>query len=409
MKTQKENADVKSLKWFLIERFLLIMLFIFISEELMNMAYRVWIAPFLTETMHLNQLSVTGSNDNMMLLMLQMIVLSGAKFLPEGMGRWVETEIGRNMGSGFYLDITSPALEGVTNPALIAVYQISVVFIFLGLFFLTLLPYLISAYWYYKTVSRKVAELLQKEKEQKEAYDRERNLLLSDIAHDIKTPITTVCGYARALSDGMVESEAKKRDYLQAIYAKSMRMDELITLLFEYVKLDSAGFSLHKEKVDLGELLRENVALLYSDIEEKGMELEIEIPDNPFPYEMDKIQMARAVTNILTNAVRYNGKGTKIGVSLKILDEADSAYQEQHQRFYQIRIADTGTPIEDDLAEHIFDPFSRGDAARSTRGGSGLGLSISAKIIQMHGGSLQLDRQCGDGYVKAFLISLKVS
>ncbi len=74
---------------------------------------------------------------------------------------------------------------------------------------------------------------------------------------------------------------------------------------------------------------------------------------------------------------------------------------------YQIRIADDGTVIDETLAEHIFEPFARGDKARNTRGGNGLGLSISYKIVQMHGGKLQLDRECEDGYVKAFLIILK--
>lgn len=169
-------------------------------------------------------------------------------------------------------------------------------------------------------------------------------------------------------------------------------MDDLITLLFEYVKMDSDGFSLHKEKADLGELLRENIALLYSDFEENDIELEIDIPEQVFPYEMDKVQFGRAITNVLTNAVRYNEKGTKVRVSL-------------HED-YQLCIADNGTPIEDELAEHIFEPFSRGDRTRSTSGGSGLGLSISSKIIEMHGGELRLERQCSDGMVKAFVFSL---
>lgn len=393
MEAQNAGVGAKSLKWFLIQRFLVIMLFIFISEELLNMAYRLVIVPFLTETMNIRQLSVTTEGGNLMLLMLQMILLSGAAYLPEGIAGWAQGIIGRNMENGLRIDIASPALEGITNPRLIEIYHAAVLLIFLGIFLLTLLPYLISAYWYYKAVSRKINELLQEEKAQKEAYDKQRNLLLSDIAHDIRTPITTVCGYARALADDVVEDEGKKKEYLQAIYAKAMRMDELITLLFEYVKLDSAGFSLRKEEADLGELLRENVALCYPDFEEKDMALEIAIPESQFPYEMDKIQMGRAITNILTNAVRYNEKGTKIAVSLN----------EQ----YQIRIADNGAPIEDGLAEHIFEPFSRGDKARSTRGGNGLGLSISSKIIQMHGGRLLLDRQCKNGYTKAFLINLK--
>ena len=391
METKNGQTGTKSLKWFLLQRFLLIILFIYVSEELLSIVYRLVVAPFLLKTMNI-QFSVTASDGSIILIMLQMILLSAAALLPDRIAAWVQASIGQNMENGLHVDITSPILEGVTNARLIELYQVAVILLFLLLLAVTLLPYLISAYWYYRSVSGKMKELLAEEKERKEAYDRQRNLLLSDIAHDIKTPLTTVCGYARALVDDMVPEEEKKKEYLRAIYAKSLRMDDLITLLFEYVKMDSDGFSLHKEKADLGELLRENAALLYADFEENDIELEIEIPEKAFPYEMDKVQMGRAVTNILTNAVRYNEKGTKVCVSL---DEA-----------YCLCIADNGTPIEDELAEHIFEPFSRGDKTRSTSGGSGLGLSISAKIVQMHGGELRLERQCPDGMVKAFVISL---
>lgn len=391
METKNGRTGTKSLKWFLLQRFLLIMLFIYVSEELLSMGYRLFAAPFLAETMHI-QFSVTASDGSIILIMLQMMLLSAAALLPDRLAAWVQASIGQNMENGLHVDITSPILDGVTNWRLIELYQVAVILIFLMLLAVTLLPYLISAYWYYRAVSKKMEELLAEEKERKEAYDRQRNLLLSDIAHDIKTPLTTVCGYARALVDDMVSEEKKKKDYLQAIYTKSLRMDDLITLLFEYVKMDSDGFLLHKEKADLGELLRENIALLYADFEENDIKLEIEIPERTFPYEMDKVQMGRAITNILTNAVRYNEKGTKVCVSMS--------------ETYQLRIADNGTSIEDELAEHIFEPFSRGDKTRSTSGGSGLGLSISAKIVQMHGGELRLERRCSDGMEKAFVISL---
>lgn len=396
METKNIQTDTRSLKKFLIQRFLGIMLFIFISEELLNIGYRLVVVPFLAEIIGIRELSIITDGGNIVLLMLQMFLLSAAMLLPETAAGWVQNRIGQKMEGGLRIGIALPALENINNPRLLELYRIAIILIFLGLFFLTLLPYLISAYWYYKAVSGKVRELLQAEKEQKEEHDRQRNLLLSDIAHDIKTPITTVCGYARALADDVVTEEEKRKEYLQAIYAKSMRMDELVTLLFEYVKLDSDGFALNPEEADLGELLRENVALLYSDFEENGMELEIEIPEQTIPYKMDIIQMERAVTNILTNAVKYNEKGTKISVSLRISADAG----------YRIRIADNGTPIDDNLAKYIFEPFARGDKARSTGGGNGLGLSISSKIVRMHGGELKLNRQCEDGYVKAFEILL---
>lgn len=151
-------------------------------------------------------------------------------------------------------------------------------------------------------------ELLEEEKEQQQAFERRRNLLLSDIAHDIKTPITTICGYSRALSEGVV-AEEKKRSYLDVIYRKSLRMDELLTLLFEYVKLESEGFTLHKERGDLAELVRKMTALLYTDFEDKNITIVTEISEEDTAFEMDALQLGRAVTNLLTNALRYGRAG----------------------------------------------------------------------------------------------------
>lgn len=391
MKEKKVRAGVGSLRWFLIKRFLFVMIFLSASEELLNIGYRFVVIPFLTNTMHIREISFARSEGNMLLFMLQMFLLSAASLLPESLSVWVQNLIGKTMSSSWQINIISPVLEGITDKRWIAFYQTGIFLLFLILFMISLLPYLLSILWYYREVSRKVKELLDEEKRQQEDFDKRRNLLLSDIAHDIKTPITTVCGYARALTDGVVEEEEKKEEYLQAIYAKSMRIDELITLLFEYVKLNSSGFTLHREPSDLGELLREDVALLYPDFEEKGIELLVDIPEQSFPFRMDKVQMSRAVNNVLTNAVKYNRRGTKVAVSLDMQ--------------YQIRIADTGEPIGDALAGHIFDPFSRGDAARRSTGGNGLGLSIASQIVRMHGGELILERQCPDGYAKAFRIS----
>ena len=155
---------------------------------------------------------------------------------------------------------------------------------------------------------RSVNELLEEEKEHQLTYERKRNLLLSDIAHDIKTPITTICGYSKALAEGMVQEE-KQQTYLDTIYTKSLRMDELVTLLFEYVKLGSEGYVLNRQPADLAELLRENVAVLYEEFEDKEMELLLDIPEQPVMYEMDRLQMGRVISNLLTNALRYGREG----------------------------------------------------------------------------------------------------
>lgn len=130
------------------------------------------------------------------------------------------------------------------------------------------------------------------DRRQREAFTRKRNLLLSDITHDLKTPITTVAGYVQALNDGMVEDPEKQKQYLESIRKKSLEMSELITLLFNYVKLDSEGFDLKKERINITELVLQLVAGAYTDMEEAGMIPDIDIPEEADYAEIDKCSSA---------------------------------------------------------------------------------------------------------------------
>lgn len=261
-----------------------------------------------------------------------------------------------------------------------------------GSFFI--IPILIAAVWFSQIVMEEADRMEEHNKEMRLLYEKKRNLMLSDIAHDLKTPITTIAGYAKALNDGMVKEEAKQKEYLATIESKAERMNELITLLFEYVKLDSAYFSLNIQMENIAELLRKNVAFLYSDIEEKGMFLEVNVPEEPCMLPVDNLQFSRAVTNLMTNAIKHNPSGTCI--SLELL---------QRNNHMEIRISDNGALIPLFLAEQIFEPFAMGDASRNAQTGSGLGLSIAEKIIQMHGWELLLE-QDEEAKKKAFVIKI---
>ena len=227
--------------------------------------------------------------------------------------------------------------------------------------------------------------------------------MLSDIAHDLRTPMTTVSGYANALADGMVRDPQQQAAYLDAIQRKSHRMNDLINLLFEYVKLDSEGFSLDRKPHDLCEIARENAALIYSDVEDAGMTLDVEIPDEPIMVSVDEVQISRVITNLLTNAMRHNDKGTRIMLCLF-----------RQEGVIHLMVADSGSVIPKDLEEHLFEPFARGDASRKSSGGSGLGLSIAKKVVEMHGWRMKLVQQPQiqhypfvAKYAKAFLIQIK--
>ena len=235
--------------------------------------------------------------------------------------------------------------------------------------------------------------------------EERRYLMISNIVHDLKTPMTTVYGYAKALNDGIVP-EDKKQEYLEAIMNKTNRTNEVIALLLDYVKLDSEGFVIKKSKIDICELVRSCCAFCYTDVESAGCEIDINVPEKPLFIAADSVQLSRVITNLITNAIRHNPKGTKIGVTLKC---------ENYTTAEDVRVfvADTGDEIPEELAEHIFEPFVTGDESRASGAGTGLGLPLSVKICEMHGFNLRLVQMpeikryhLGDEYKKVFRISM---
>lgn len=274
--------------------------------------------------------------------------------------------------------------------------QILVVFVLLILLCIYLLPYIAGVIYYSSIVVKKMEEVREYDRRQREEFAKKRNLLLLDITHDLKTPITTIAGYAQALNDGVVKDPEKQKQYLAAMQKKSLEMSELITLLFNYVKLDSEGFSLKKERVNITEFMLRIAADVYTDMEDAGMEYDVDIPEAAGYAEVDKAQFTRAMNNLITNAVKHNRPGTKIKICMK--KEFGS---------WIIRVMDSGKKIEETLVAHLFDPFVMGDESRNSRGGSGLGLSVFRKVIEMHGGRLWLEQPTESGYTKAFCVRIR--
>ncbi len=260
-----------------------------------------------------------------------------------------------------------------------------------------ILPYVLGGIIYAVSVSKRV-KLLEKQRiDKEEDAARQKNLLLSDVAHDIKTPITTIAGFSQALSEGRVEPE-KQQEYLDAIRTKSLQTVDMVTLLFEYVKLDSEGYKLQKSTEDVCEIFRNSIANLYTDFEEKEMELDIDIPDEGIFMQVDRLQMQRVFNNLLINAFRHNPEKTKISLSVEKMD-----------KWISFKISDNGTWIESETARHIFDPFVQGDKSRTGKRGTGLGLSITKKIVEMHEGRIRLIQyKNGTPFTKTFEIQLRV-
>ncbi len=232
----------------------------------------------------------------------------------------------------------------------------------------------------------------KKIKEENIRYNQERSMLFANISHDLKTPITTIMGFSKALYDEVVD-ETQKKELLNLIYEKSKRVNELLDLMFQYAKLDGLVFELKLQEIDVGRLIRDIIALYYNEFEEKNMAVNIEMPGKPIKLNLDNVEFSRAVSNLIINAYRHNKPGSKVSIRL---EEDDGV---------KIIVADNGENIDDEMKETIFNPFICKDESRNSKEGNGLGLAITKKIVEKHGGKIFIDSNI-DGYTKAFIIQL---
>lgn len=386
--SMKEN--LKTLKGFIIKRFIVMLCFIAVGERLIYFLYNYIIFPFLKDFFWQNKIDFQYTRNGMLLgvaiylilILFQCII----DFLPSGMSIPFQYLLSKT-ASFFHLDQDIFVLDQNVPESAYFWIRILIIAIIILLLLIAVTPYAISITIYTKSVSHKVEE-------QELALEKQRNLLLANIAHDIKTPLTSITGYSQALLDDVEESEEKKKQYINTIYKKSVKLDEMVSLFFEYTKLESKGFQLKRENINIAEVVRETVAELFMDFEEKGIIIEAEIPETPVFFLADRIQLSRAITNLLNNSLKHNQPGDTVFV--KLLNEDD----------IEIVVADNGVQIADEIAATIFEPFAMGDKSRNSRNGSGLGLSIAYNIAKMHKGRLELNRNSTKEYTKAFIIHL---
>ncbi len=231
---------------------------------------------------------------------------------------------------------------------------------------------------------------------ERKRLDQDRQKMIADISHDLKTPVTVISGYIDAICDGKVPTEDIKR-YLKAIQTKAEALTELVNAFHEYSKVEHPEFMLHPEPTDLCEYLREYLAVKYDEIDLAGFSLEISIPERPILCPLDPPQFRRVLDNLLSNALRHNRLGTMLFFAVAV----------QHGQAV-LRVGDNGAGIPPDRAKRIFDPFVVGSDARSG-GGSGLGLAITRRIVEQHGGTIALASRPTPGWSTEFVVKLPLT
>ena len=242
----------------------------------------------------------------------------------------------------------------------------------------------------------RLANRLNESEERRLKADRDKQKMLADISHDLKTPITVIQGYARAICDGMIP-EARREQYLRTIYLKSSALNELINTFYEYSKLEHPDFSPTLKRENICEYAREYLASKYNEIALAGFDLEVDIPEEPLYCNIDAQQFSRVFENIIANALRHNQEGTILRFT--ITAEGNSI---------KITISDNGKGIPPEIADVIFEPFTVGDESRNSKQGTGLGLAIAKKIVESHKGYISLSKHPEKGMSTEFIIWMKM-
>lgn len=235
-----------------------------------------------------------------------------------------------------------------------------------------------------KTLSDKEKESEILKENERMAYDAERNAekqkndLITNVAHDLRTPLTTIVGYLELIKNNQQLTKEEIQKYSSVAYEKSKRLQSMMDDLFEFTCLDQANVKVHMTTINISELVLQIVDEFYPTFQEYHIIPEVKTSQNNLFIKGDGQLIARVFDNLLSNAVKYGKDGKKIKIEVLNDDETVT-----------IKIMNYGNPIDSADLPYIFDKFYRSDASRSSStGGTGLGLAIAKNIIQIHNGEI---------------------
>lgn len=237
---------------------------------------------------------------------------------------------------------------------------------------------------------------LKESAEEKIILDKENKELISNISHDLKTPITAVKGYVEGIMDGVADTPEKMDRYVRTIYNKTNEMDHLINELTFYSKIDTNRIPYTFSKLNVEDYFSDCAEEIGLELETRGIQLYYaNYVDRNVQVIADGEQIRRVIHNIIGNAIKYMDKQKGV-IQIRVKDVGD---------FVQVEIEDNGKGIASKDLAFIFDRFYRTDVSRnSSKGGSGIGLSIVRKIMEDHGGKVWATSREGIGTIMYFVL-----
>lgn len=238
--------------------------------------------------------------------------------------------------------------------------------------------------------------LLNASEAEKQELEKHRLRMLAGLSHDLKTPITIIQGFSKAIRDGVV-ADADKQKYLDLIVSKAEHMGELINSFYEYSKLEHPDFVFEKQRIDVAELVRSHLASIYSEFSIRGYNIETDITEEQLFAVVDPSMMIRVIENLVSNFFKYTPAGSTLFVGVQKAGES-----------LKIQVADNGPGIPNEARKDIFDPFVVAEKSRNKQG-SGLGLAVCQKVVTAMDGTITISDTPKDGYATEFDIILPLN
>ena len=225
-------------------------------------------------------------------------------------------------------------------------------------------------------MSSDIRELMDKERE----AERTKNELITNVAHDLRTPLTSIIGYLELLAGNTQIPQEMQHKYIEIAYSKSRRLEKLIEDLFGFTKLNYGKIAMHIGQIDIVKLLEQLLEEAYPNFEEKNLSYDLQSNVPAKIISADGNLLARLFDNLIGNAIKYGADGKRVLV--KIHGEEDTV---------TVSVTNFGRVIPADELPLLFNKFYRVEQSRSaTTGGTGLGLAIAKEIVDMHGGTIRV-------------------
>lgn len=217
--------------------------------------------------------------------------------------------------------------------------------------------------------------------EENKNNEKNKNAIITSLAHDLRTPLTSITGYLDLLVNTKDISEETYNHYLELVYKKSNSLETLINDLFDYTRVSLGQIKTEKTTINMVQFINQIVDEFYPSFRENDLEYGIKIENGPIYIEGDGDLLSRAINNLICNAIKYGKDGKRVDVHLKLVNN-----------YAILNIINYGLIIPKESLPHIFERFYRVEGSRSMHtGGTGLGLAIAKEIIELHGGKIMVN------------------